>query len=208
MRRFRSAALGSLGAMSLALSACGQSTSVNTTWVEPKEQIKPVSKIVVVGVFKKYDTRRNMENAMVKALEARGTGAVASYTLFPKDNKADSAEMVTAVRKTGADGVMLIRLHSKSDSVAYDVQMSAIGPSTMAPQLYQAYSGFYFAEYQGYASNQLAVSTDARLYGVDQGERMIWAGQSNSSNPDSMAQLTEQIAGGIVDALEKDKLIK
>ena len=73
-------------------------------WQAPASAAGPFKRLLVVGVTKEATVRRIFEDEFVRQLRARGTDAVASYTLIPEDGQVDRPRLERAVKESRADG--------------------------------------------------------------------------------------------------------
>ena len=83
----------------LALASCSTTTIVDQ-WQSPGYTGGPFKRILVVGITKEAMTRRIFEDEFVKQLKARGTDAIASYTLIAEEGPVDKARLEAAVRES------------------------------------------------------------------------------------------------------------
>src|SRR5262245_39473609 len=119
----------------LLFSACS-STTVVDQWQSPDFKGGPFKRMLVVGVSTQAAVRRIFEDEFVRQLRARGTDAVASYTLIPEDGQVDRARLERAVKEAGADGVIVTR-------VVKVEQKTQVVPGTPAPGFGTDFYGFY-----------------------------------------------------------------
>jgi hypothetical protein len=94
------------------LTACA-ATQVNRVWKEPAYTARP-KKILVVGVARVPENRRALEDGFVEQLKARGTRAIASYTLLPEYKSNDQETISRIVKEQGADAVLITRVVGKA----------------------------------------------------------------------------------------------
>jgi hypothetical protein len=70
----------------------------------------PYDNVLVVSLFKSFDQRRYLENALVDQLTARGVNAVASTSRMNTRTPLNKATFVAMVEELGSDAVLLTQL--------------------------------------------------------------------------------------------------
>src|SRR3990170_1417317 len=79
---------------------------------DPSYQGRP-RKIMVIGVAEKPVSKRIFEDEFVRQLKARGTDAVASYTVMPDEKQGDHAVIAAKMKEQSADAALISRRASK-----------------------------------------------------------------------------------------------
>ncbi len=197
LRRLASVLL--LGAAAL-LSAC-TSTSLVNLWKSPDYPHQPLSRILVVTIRKDAASRRVWEDGFVAALRRHGIDAVPSYQLFPKTDP-DTAELLTAVRRRGFDGVLMAHRESAATEATYVPGYVALRPAWYAGPWLQHYALYYYRVYApGYIEVNRVVRYEIDMWmTADQG-RLVWSATTASLNPASSRQVNKEIADQIVPQL-------
>ena len=116
MRTLRSS-IGFMVLIAMFIPACA-TTTLTSAWKDPSYQGQ-LSKIMVIGVAKKPLNKRIFEDEFVRQLRARGTNAVASYTVIPDEKQGDNASIAAKMKEQGADAVLISRLASKKTVHTY-----------------------------------------------------------------------------------------
>jgi hypothetical protein len=93
----------------LALSAC---STTQTTRVMPlaDDADAPYSKVLVIALFESFDSRRYLENDIVREIKARGADAVASTSLMNTKTPVTRETFLAMVDSEQADAVIVTRL--------------------------------------------------------------------------------------------------
>ena len=107
MQKFVS--LLSLVAVSIVLTAC-QSTSIQSAWFDPNFTGGPMKKIDVVMVGTNLPNRRAAEDIFAQKLRDVGVDGVAGWTVIPDEARAAQQPFTDAVTRTGAQGLLVVRL--------------------------------------------------------------------------------------------------
>jgi hypothetical protein len=97
-----------IGAM-LALCACA---GTQITRVQPLSETAdaPYGNVLVVSLFKSFDTRRYLEREIVKQLEARGVKAIASTSMMDTRTPVTRDTFLAMVDSQRADAVLVTQL--------------------------------------------------------------------------------------------------
>ena len=188
-----------LACVALALVGCA-ATTLKNSWRDPGYKGPPLKKVMVVGVSSQSVTRRTFEDEFVKQLKADGVEGIQSYNFIPQNGKAEEAEVKQAVKKAGADGVLITRL------VRVDVNVQVVQPMGF----YGGYGG-YAGAWGGYYDPPMTTTTDTlvletTLWGLND-STLLWSGSTETFAPTNIQQETEQFAKVIIGALKKQHLI-
>jgi Ni,Fe-hydrogenase III small subunit len=171
-----------LTAVALLLTAC-VTTQLNAVWKDPAYQSRP-AKIVVIGVAKNPINRRIFEDEFVLQLKARGTDAIASYTVLPDSQQDDQAAIAAKVKELGADTILITRLVSKKI-----VQTYVPGTAYYPPYNYGSWPSYYGYGYQymytpGYIAEDEYAVIETNLYEA-KSDKLVWAATSETGINDA-----------------------
>jgi hypothetical protein len=199
---------------SIALSlALGLATTVlaqakfTSTWKAPGPLPSSYAGKKVVGliVSEDMDLRMSTEEALARALTARGAQGVAAYRVIPKEEIHNPESVKAWFQRTGAAGLVVMRL--------VDLQKETT-PSGIVWQ-----SGYYNSLWSYYpyawtttidvvhARTDISVVVETLLFDVP-GARLLWAGTSTSTNPKDAQVVVQQIVAAAADQMKKDGLIR
>jgi hypothetical protein len=96
---------------------CGcSSIKVVETWNGPGPSAHRYQKIMIVGIGRDENARALIEDILAGELERGGVKAVASHTLVKNIDNARRDDVVAAVRTTGADAVLSLKVIGKGDT--------------------------------------------------------------------------------------------
>lgn len=95
----------------MALGACA-GTTVTRVQELSESADAPYDNVLVISLFKSFDARRYLEDAIVKELEARGVRAVASTSLMNTKTPVTRETFVTMVERLDMDAVLVTQLVS------------------------------------------------------------------------------------------------
>src|SRR5580704_19037528 len=90
------------------LAACGHARTKVTSVRDPGARSSSYHKLVVFAPFSDLESRKEAEAAFIDRLGGIGVQGIASMTLVPPTREMSDAEITAAVKKAGADGVLLV----------------------------------------------------------------------------------------------------
>lgn len=204
MRTLRSSiSFGMLIAM--LITACA-TTKLTLVWKDQSYQGQP-RKIMVIGVTKKPLNKRIFEDEFVRQLKARGTDAVASYTVMPDEKQGDHAVIAAKMKEQGADAVLISRLASKKTMQTY-VPGSVYYP----PSYYGTWRDYYGYGYQavytpGYTAEDEYALMETNLYDAGN-DKLIWSASSETEIRGSDQNQIKSYIGVMVNAMADQKLLR
>jgi hypothetical protein len=203
------ASMSSLLLVTLLLAAC-QSTSIQSAWFDPNFTGGPMKKIDVVAVGTSLANRRVFEDIFAQRLRDAGVDGVAGWTVIPDEARAAEAPFTAAVTKTGAQGLLVVRLLGVDTRTQVTTTMVPTGgPMWGGTRWGGGWGGGAFgpsmvpvAEIQQY---DLAM-VETTLYDVATG-RVVWAATTQTFNPSSMQREAPGFADVIITQLSARGLI-
>lgn len=193
----------------LAIAACNKSkTSIPLTWRNPGFEDVSFHKLFVIGVAHD-EGRRLFEDTFVQALEAEGAEAVSSWTLLPQSEQLTKEQILAAVEGGRFDGVVTTRLLSVEKEQQY-----VPSKSYTVPKVHHGY-GYYYDYYvtsyatvhePGYFKTDTTFRLETSLFSMATGG-LVWSGQSETVNPDSVAEIIDSMTAAVASELAKEGLI-
>jgi hypothetical protein len=192
--------------VSWGLNACGASTKIVNQWVNPDLVSPGFRKIMVIGVSKQPSIRRTFEDEFVNQLKAAGVEAVPSYNYIPEDGQVDEGRLQAAVKRAGADAVIitrLVRVEKKTE---------------VSPGFYQPAPAFNYGFYGGYSAAWLGYYEPPRVYQYDvyisetslydmPKNQLVWSGTAETSDPGDINKEIEGYVATVIDALKSKNLL-
>jgi tRNA-dihydrouridine synthase len=190
------------------LAACA-TTTFSSSWKAPDAQ--PMGslagqKVVAVAVTKNQAMRRSAEDALVGVLNARGAQGIASYSIIGDDAVQDEAKAKAAIEKAGAVAVVVMR------PVAQEKEVSATSSMYMGPRYGGYWGGYYGYGWGGAYGGGVDIRTDTivtvetLVYSLKQ-NKLIWAGQSKTTNPSKVDAFVKEVAAGAGKEMKKAGLL-
>ena len=189
------------------LAGCA-STSIRNSWVSPDLQ-PPLefTKMLVVFMDPNEATRRAGEDALVERIGS--DRAVASHTMFTTQEVQNAENNEAANRRAleaaGIDSAVVMRMVDQTQELSYSPGMSY-------PAGYGGFYGYYgmgwgMAYSPGYMTTNTIVSVETNVYDVGE-NKLIWAGVTETMNPDEVGQMVNEIASAVDKNLRDRGLIE
>ena len=178
-------------------------TTLTAVW-RGESYAGPVKKMAVIGGSKKPVIRNLFEDECVRELRARGTDAVASYTVLSIDQLAEKETVQSKIRELGADAVLMTRLVDMKS-----VQTYMPGQVYVMPNYYYGWSGYHgnvFAT-PGYTFQDEYAFLETNVYDVKT-EQLIWSARSETWMSDGDQEMIKSFIGVIISRLSADKIIR
>ena len=188
----------------LLLTSCA-TTKLTSVWKDPSFQ-KPPHKIMVIGIAKKPVNKRLLEDEFVKQIKARGTDAVASYTVMSDAKQENHAVIAAKMKELDADAVVISRLASKKSVNTY-----VPGSFCFLPYKYGNWRDYY-----GYGSHSVHTPDynedeyalmETTLYDALT-DNLIWSATSETEIRGSDQNDIKSYVHIMVDAMASNKLLK
>jgi hypothetical protein len=187
------------------VSGCQPSTSIRSAWFDTDFNGPPLRKIIVVGHTDNVSDGRVFEDIFSEKLRAAGVEGVAGHTVISDDARASDKLLEAAVVKSGAQGLLLVRLLSVDTRTRVSTTMvrggmgwgmgtmSGLGSSTLVPV-------------QHVSQYDLA-TVETKLLGVKT-KQLVWAATTTTLNPGSVARETPAFADLIIGQLASRGIIQ
>ena len=180
-----------LGGM-LVLSACGSNTAFVRTWTgrDPTLGLK-TGDLVAVGVMTTNEREGKAgEEVLAAEMRARGYRTVEATSLLHWPELPDIPGALAAFRKSGATAAFVIR------PLAVEHQATPLPPTNMrtpvSPIGEASPSGNFGNYVPGYVRSDTVVRLSAMVFDLSDG-RLVWAGQSETMNPDRLYHLVSSL---------------
>jgi hypothetical protein len=198
------------------LTACSQTkTSIPLSWRNPGYEQTVFKNLFVIGVSENEDGRRLFEDTFAKALSSEGGAAHASWEQLPQSTQLTEEEIKAAIEGGGYDGVLITRLLSVDETKEYvPGSTHAVAPRNFG--YYGAYPGYgYYGYYggsyatvhdPGYFKTNTTFRLETSLYSVATGQ-LVWSGQSDTIDPQSVADVIDSMTAAVAKQLRQEKLI-
>jgi hypothetical protein len=188
-----------LAVVALLLVSCA-STTLRTAWFDSDYTGGAFKRILVVGVTPTMTDRRAFDDLFAQALTAAGVQGVPGYQFVPDAPSASEAAFNEGVAKSGADGLLLVRLLG----VDQRTQVTTI----MVPAAYGPYASLWGPMWYAVPNVQQyqTANVETTLFEV-QTHRPVWSATTETLNPTSVAAETPGFAKLIIGQLSARGLL-
>jgi hypothetical protein len=204
-RRFVLAAAFSAAALTATVMA---GTKFTTTWKAPGAEGGALAgqKVAVVAITEDQSLRMATEEAMARALTAKGVAGEASYRIIPIQELKDKQKAQAWFERRGVRAVVALRLISVDTSRSYS-------PTVWVTSSY--YGSFYDYAAWGLGdpanwnvTESTTVALEMLVFAIHKGGALVWAGTCETDDPPKSAdKFAKSVVGEAVKQMEKSKLL-
>jgi len=199
-----------LTAVAAASTVACATTTFFSTWTAPgAEPLNFRGKTVAALVMSQDESiRYPAEEALAREITARGAVGIAAYRVVPKELLQDKEKAREFLEKADVVGVVAMRVVGKDKEIR-----SSPGTYWGAPY----YSSFWGPGYwgwgwggvydPGYLRTDTIVLVETLIYSLPQ-NRLVWAGQSETTNPSEVGKLINELTAKVAAELKKQGLIR
>jgi hypothetical protein len=191
------------------LSGCGSTSTFTSTWKSP--DAAPLGfrgqKVVAAVVLKDEDRRRLAEDRLAQQIAARGAQGRKMYSLLPDAAAGDEQAIRAALESAGVKGLIVMQPTYVDRNVHVTPGYEGGGSASLWGSSYG--SGFaisYSTPREPTISESTVVYVETRVYSLEQ-NKLVWAGQSKSTDPETLTELIEALAAATASELQKAGLI-
>jgi hypothetical protein len=186
------------------VSGCQPSTSIRSAWYDTDFTGPPFRKIIVVGFTDNVSDGRVFEDIFADKLRAAGVEGVAGHAVISDDTRASDKLFDAAVAKSGAQGLLLVRLLSVDTRTQVSTTMvrggmgwgigtmNSLGSTRVPVQQVRQYD---------------LATVETKLLGV-QTRQLVWAATTTTFNPGSVARETPAFADLVIGQLASRGIIQ
>lgn len=210
-----------LGALMLITMVTGcASVSLVNSWRDAEAPAKLYRKILVVGVANNNQMRQVFEEVFSDELRKQKLTAISSYTITGVEAKQSRETLEEAVRKSGADGVLITRLVNLKRNTTTQTGFVMTDRGFTHPDFYDPVFmptdmlGYYGAtvSYASFEHRSVEVTTSnvatlqTTLFNAGTG-RMVWSGTTSAVDPAGVVTISSRLSGVVIRALASQGLI-
>jgi len=178
----------------LALAACATTTQFVNTWKAPDAAplaLRQGDTVVAMVISRNETNRRSGEDAFAAELSRRGLRVIPAYTVLSVDQAMQKESALQTLRATGAVAAFVVR------PLQTTRQATFVPPTYYAPGPYGSWGPYYgygwAAPYSpGYVVTDTVIRLEVLAYDLRQ-EKLVWAGQSETSNPESLDDFVRSV---------------
>lgn len=182
------------------------STKIVSSWSEPNKEIKisNLKKVLVVALLKNETSQHKAEDQMVKYLNGKG---VQSYNYFKSNfNKENEQAIRSKIKNDGFDGAVTMRLIDVDKEKIYTP-----AETNFYPNYYRNFSGYYYNRWNtsttpGYYTTTKTFTVETNVYSIKE-DKIIWTALTETTNPDGLKNLTDDIAKVVFKQMQKEGFV-
>jgi hypothetical protein len=193
----------------LSLTGCA-SVSLVRSWREQPLTGKSYRNFLVVGISQNRQMRQVVEEVLAAELGKAGFSATSSYTITGVEEPLSRVAVERAVQATAVDAVITTRLVD----LAKDTRTE--GGFVMTDRGTFGYADMYGGGMVSYATFDMkpVEVTTSTTYALETNlfdtatQHLVWAGTTNAVDPQGIITLSQQYAAVVINALNKEGLLK
>jgi len=197
------------------VSGCGTTVHMTGTWKTQQAPAQGYHKILVASLSSNLGAKQTIETDVAAALQKKGVEAGRSLDMFPPNfdpkNEVSRNEMAQKIRAAGYTAVLTTSLINKESETRY-VPGSMMYAPYPAYGWYGSFWGYYGYMYgslysPGYYTTDKTYFLESNLYDLNKDGVLIWSGQSETVNPNSLASFGKAFAKTLTDAIQNAGLL-
>ena len=200
----------------LCFAACGPSTQITASWKNPDESIsRSVNTIFVTALTGRPTARQTIENDLAAALEKQGYTTVKSIDVLPPKFSGEANPnrdtLLSHISTTSADAILTVALIDEETESRY-----VPGNYGYAPVPRFGYYGTFWGYYNNWypTLNSPAYYEEDKVYFLETNlydartEQLLWSAQSESYNPTSLPDFSDEFARVVISKLKDEKILQ
>ena len=188
------------------LSACNSSHLISI-WKEPEVRPSSLKSFFVICVNNNNSKRRQWEDAIAHTLNSRGVKASPSYKYFPKDVP-DSSDLSSFLGNK-FDAVLMIHKVNEEMRKYRTPGYAAVYPiGGFRNHFYRNYARIYHEVYiPGRIEQEKVYQLETTIYEPREDGRLIWSAVTETADPRSTKDFTDEVLGIIIPKLTSDGIL-
>jgi hypothetical protein len=203
----------------IALGACSTQVNIVSSWIN-QEEIKPepYKSVFIIALTGNLDAKRNIENNLAAAAEARGLKAYKSIVVFgPFSGKESipSKDIVSRkVKELNCEGILTVALINKEIVTTYvPGSTTVVGVSPYYPTYgyYGSFGGYYnySAVYYnpGYYQTDKKYTIETNMYDAKT-EKLVISIESKAVNPSDIQKASQQYTASLAEEVARLRPVK
>jgi hypothetical protein len=180
--------------LAAAVAGCSTTTTFVNTWKAPDAApltLRPGDVVVAMVISRNEASRRSGEDALAAELSRRGLRVKPAYTVLSVEQAMEKESALATLRATGAVAAFVVRPLQTTRTATY------VPPTYGSPVPYGAWGPYYgygwAAPYSpGYVVTDTVLRLEVLAYDLRQ-EKLVWAGQSETTNPDGLDDFVRSV---------------
>lgn len=191
----------------IGLVSCSPSTKIIGSWKSQELGEKKFNDLLILGISDNFISRKTFEEDMQIVLKEKGIKSIISVDVLDpttKMNEINGDDLVAAIRKENADGILTMAVIDQTSETRY-VQGSAYPVGGYG---FRGYYGMYapMAYTPGYYTEDKSYFIEIKLFDITTND-MVWSAQSETVNPSNLESAAMTFSRVVVDRMVKDGVI-
>jgi len=190
------------------LSGCASTFS--STWKAPEATALEFrgQKVVAAVLLKDESRRRLAEDRLAQQIAVRGAQARTMYSLLPGPVGGNEQAARAALEAAGVKGIIVMR----PVNIDRTVHVTPPYEGEAYASLWGGYYGYgfslsYSSPREAKVSETMVVYVETLVYSLAQ-NKLVWGGTSKTTDPDTIAELIEELSAATTTELQKEGLIR
>ena len=180
------------------LAACAN-TKLTSSWKDESLAKVPFAKVLVVFQNKDEGLRRALEDEMAKGIP----NATPAYQVLSDAEIKDVKSAQAKVKSAGYDSTVIMRVVSVEKETSYVPGTMAMGPSPYGRMWGGGWGYGWNAAYDpGYLRTDKILTVGTTIYSSAD-DKLVWASQSETFNPDAMPKAVQDIVAANAAAVKQ-----
>ncbi|MGA8892302.1 MAG: hypothetical protein WB493_12085 [Anaeromyxobacteraceae bacterium] len=197
--------VASLLLATLVLAGC-QTTALQSAWYDPTFTGGPMHRITVVAAGLNVANRRLAEDIFSERLRALGVHAAPGWAVVSDEERNAAEPFTQALRRSGAQGVLVIRVLGVDTQTQVATMMVTTSVSTWGGPTWGSPNVWATTTVPVVVSQYALVVVETSLYEVATG-RLVWSGITQTLNPSNFQSDVRGFANVIIGQLVARRLL-
>jgi hypothetical protein len=192
------------------LVGCAASSAFTSTW--KASDAAPLAfkgtKVVAAVIAKDPERRRLSEDRLAQQIATRGAEGRTMYSLLPDASAGDEEAIRAVLEGANAKGLVVMEPVYVNRDVRVTPAYEGGGSASLWGGSYgTGFAVSYSSPREAKVTESTIVFIETRVYSLEQ-NKLVWAGQSRSTDPDTLTGLIEELSTAIATELQREGLIQ
>jgi hypothetical protein len=193
-------------AAAVTLTACSTTSSFHSTWQNPAAETLDLRgrKVAALVLHENEALRCAAEDALAREITVHGAVGVPAYTLLPREAVHDKDKAKLLLEQAQVEGVVAMR------AVAWNkALLPNLGTSWGSPQCGSFWGPEFWSwsgDYDGSLRPDTVLIVETLVYSLSQ-NKLVWASQSQTTNPLKVGPVIHELSRRIGAEMEKQGLL-
>ncbi|HVF17883.1 MAG TPA: hypothetical protein VNA21_13265 [Steroidobacteraceae bacterium] len=194
----------------LLLFGCASSSTLTSKW--KSNEAAPLAfrgkKVVAAVITNDASRRRLSEDRLAQQIAVRGAEGRTMHSLLPGATAGNEPAMRAALEAANVKGLIVMEPIYVHRDVRITPAYEGGGSASLWGGSYgTGFAMSYSTPREAKVSESTVVYIETRVYSLEQ-NKLVWAAQSRSTDPDTLTELIEELSAAIASELQKEGLIQ